>query len=340
MTLIQLRHLVAIVDAGFNITVAARQANATQPGLSKQIRQMEDEFGLPLFLRRGKSLEGLTAAGAQVVERARLILAEAANIRALAANHRQEAGGELRIATTYTQARFVLPPAIAGLRRRFPGVGVRLAPSSGREALERVEQGAADLAIVSSPDRPDTANLALALYRWDLVGLHRPEAPPLQIGRSLSLATLATLPLVTYESALEPDASFTRAFAEAGLKPLLACTARDSDLIKTYVRAGLGLGVLAEMAVTPEDSDLKRLSLGALFPVRTTWVVLRRERVQRNPVLELLGELAPHLERRDLRRAFDEAGHEKTWGAPPRWRDLYPALSERAAPPALKLVSG
>src|SRR6478609_9948456 len=120
MTLTQLRYLVAIADSGLNITLAAERVHATQPGLSKQLKQLEEELGFTLFTRRGKSLEAITAAGAQVIERARIIQSEAANIRALAANLRNEAQGELRIATTHTQARYALPPAIAALRKRYP----------------------------------------------------------------------------------------------------------------------------------------------------------------------------------------------------------------------------
>ena len=320
MTLVQLRYLAAIVDAGLNITAAARQVHATQPGLSKQIKQMEGELGFQLFHRRGKSLEGLTAAGGEVLTSARLILSETANIHALAASHRQDVSGELRIATTHTQARFVLPPAITRIRRRFPDIRLHLAPSGEGEALERLDQDAADLAILSGGEQLPTGHLAVPIYRWDLVGLRRPGPPFPGAERSVSLRALAGVPLVTYESALEPASSFARAFSDAGLDFQLACTARDSDLIKTYVRAGLGLGVLAEMAVTSDDADLERLDLHTLFPTRTTWVVLRRDRVLRGHLIELLGELAPHLERRDLLRAFD--GAAPAWPEAPRWRDL------------------
>lgn len=318
MTLIQLRYLVAIVDAGLNITVAARQVNATQPGLSKQLKQIEEELGFQLFIRRGKSLEGISLAGSEVVERARTILAEAANINTFAANHRQDARGVLRIATTHTQARYVLPGPLASVKARFPELTLQLAPLSEREALGRIEQQVADVAIVSSPERPPTSDLVLPLYRWNLIGLAdrvlTGAEPP------LSLAGLARLPLVTYESALDPQSSFARAFADVGLSPRVACAARDSDLIKTYVRTGMGLGVLAEMAVTEADGDLRRFDLDGLFPVRTAWAVLRRDRILRDHLLEFLGAVAPHLDRADLRKAVD--GGERNWPPPPHWRDL------------------
>jgi len=319
MTLTQLRYLVAIVDAGLNITTAARRVNATQPGLSKQLKQIEEELGFLLFIRRGKSLEGLSAAGAQVVERARVILAEAANIRTLAANLRQEAGGDLRIATTHTQARFVLPPALAAFKKRFPEVRLHLEPLTEREALERLDHDRADVAIVSDPDRPRTPHLALPIYRWRLLALAGPGHRLAPGGAPLDLARLAEVPLVTYEAALQPEAAFARAFAAEGLSPQVACTARDSDLIKTYVRAGLGVGVLAEMAVGPEDADLQQLELGDLFPVQTAWLVLRRDRAMRNVVLGLADQIAPGLGLGDGRRGPDLEALGGDGPAPP-WR--------------------
>ncbi len=320
MTLLQLRYLVAIVDAGLNISTAARRLQATQPSLSKQLRQIEDELGFQVFLRRGKSLDALTAAGAPIIERARVILTEAANIEALAANVRQGDWGELRIATTHTQARFVLPPTLAAVKNRFPDLVLKLMLSGEAEALALIEQDGADIAIFSRPERPATEDLVLPLYRWDLIAAgRRGSAPPLT--GDLALEDLAQTPLVTYDSALEPQASFARAFAAAGLTPTLACTARDADLIKTYVRAGLGLGVLAEMAATEEDADMAWARLDGL-PTQTAWAVLRRDRVLRNPVLELLDDLAPHLGREALRGALDVPPREQSWPEPPRWASL------------------
>ena len=344
MTLLQLRYLAAIVDAGLNITVAARQVGATQPGLSKQLKQLEDELGFQLFQRRGKALERLSPAGVQVLERARVILAEAANIRTFAANHRGEALGELRIATTHTQASFALPAPLAALRARFPQMRLDLAPLAEHEALEQLEQGEADIAFVSGPERPETADLAVPIYRWDLVALAPLDHPLARITGAPSLAMLASAPLVTYESALPASSSFARAFAAAGLRPRLACTARDSDLIKTYVRAGMGVGLLAEMAVTEDDNYARLFKLDGLFPSRTTWAVLRRDRVVRAAVLELLVTVAPHLPRQALRQALDGNGAERDWPEPPHWREL----SRLAAPPLgrfqpsspLKLVAG
>ena len=333
MTLIQLRYLGAIVDAGLNISVAARQLHATQPGISKQVKQMEEELGFQLFVRRGKSLEGLTPAGERVLERARVIIAEAANIRTLAANYRREAQGELRIATTDTQARYVLPAPLAAVKASFPQVGLHLAPASEREALERIEQDGADIAIVSGVERPDTGDLVIPLYRWRLVGL-APAGHALAAGAPPSLVDLAEHPLVTYESALQPDSSFARAFAAAGLQPRLAFTSRDSDLIKTFVGSGTGVGLIAEMALGATDGGLEILDIEDLFPQRTAWAVLRRDRIVRDHVLEFLRAIAPHLERAVLRRAFDSSHEPPAWPTPPDWRSIR-ARQPSEGPPAI-----
>lgn len=322
MTLTQLRYIVAIADAGLNITLAAERVHATQPGLSKQLKQLEGELGFQVFLRKGKSLDTVTAGGRQVIERARVILAEAANIRALAANLRSDANGELVIVTTHTQARFVLPPALAAVKRRFPEVSVRLEPHGDAELVELLGKGEADLAVVSTAGAPPAAELAIPLYRWDRV-IVVPRAHPLAaLGRAPRIDDIAALPLVSYESSLAAESSLRRAFAAAGHVPKLAVTACDADLIKTYVRAGLGVGVLAEMALADEDRvDLRVLPADGLLPSCTAWVVLRRDRVLRDYAFDFIATLAPHLDRRDLVRVVQRAA-EPDWPSPPHWREL------------------
>ncbi|MEO8670646.1 MAG: LysR family transcriptional regulator [Tahibacter sp.] len=334
MTLTQLRYLIAIADSGLNITLAAERVHATQPGISKQLKQLEDELGFQIFARKGKSLERITPAGVQVIDRARVILAEAANIRALAANLRNEAQGELRIATTHTQARFVLPHAITSLKRRYPQVSVHLKPAGDAEVLALLERGEADIAIVSTAGSVPAGGLAVPLFRWDRHVLVPRTHALSRLDRAPDLHDLAEFPLVSYESSLKPDSSLRRAFLGAGLLPRIAITARDADLIKTYVRAGLGVGVLAEMAMTPEDAvDLKTLPAPGLFPTCTTWVVLRRDRVLRDYALDLVAELAPQLDRRSLRRVLDGVSTPE-WPQAPHWRTLTGGVEPVSVSPA------
>ncbi len=322
MTLTQLRYLVAIADSGLNITLAAERVHATQPGLSKQLKQLEDELGFQLFIRRGRSLEGIAPAGERVIEHARRMLDEAANIRSYAANERGEHAGRLLLATTHTQARYVLPPVIAAIKREFPQVNVDLQAAGDAEVLHKLAHEGADLALISTAGSVPTGGLAVPLYRWRRV-LLLPRAHPLaELGRAPTLAELAKHPLISYESSMSADSSLRRAFAAEGVEPQVAMTARDANLIKTYVRAGLGAGLLAEMAIgTREDADLCILAAPSALPECITWAVIPRGRVLRDYALALLHGLAPQLDRRDLRRVL-EGNSEPNWPAPPSWVEL------------------
>ncbi|HVC17460.1 MAG TPA: LysR substrate-binding domain-containing protein [Rhodanobacter sp.] len=325
MTLVQLRYLIAIADSGLNITLAAERVHATQPGLSKQLRQLEDELGFQLFVRKGKSLDAITHAGEQVIERARAILTEAANIRAIAADLRHEAHGELRIATTHTQARFALPAAIAALSTLYPQVSVHLQPTRDADVLAQLEAGHVDMAVISSAGAPPASGIALPAYHWHRV-IVTPQGHPLAAREQPpTLHELAALPLVSYESSLKAESSLRRAFDAVGLTPQIVMTAGDADLIKTYVRAGLGIGVLAEMAMQDSDTDLCPLPADHLFPRCTTWIVLRRESVLREYMLEFIGQFAPHLDRREVARTLAGDAAENDWPGVPHWRERQPA---------------
>lgn len=326
MTLTQLRYFAAIVDAGLNITQAAERVHATQSGVSKQLKQLEDELGFLLFSRKGRSLELLTPEGAQVLVHARRLLAEAASIRAFAANQRRDGEGRLVIATTHTQARFVLPPAIARIKQAWPRVSVHLQPASEREVLDLLARGEADLALVSTAGDPPAGGLAVPLYRWRravLVPRGHAFARFAARGQAPTMEQLAAEPLVSYESTLRPDSSLRRAFAAIGREPQLAMTARDADLIKTYVRTGLGVGLLAEMAVTAADDDLVALPSPPGVPECTAWAVLPRERVLRDYTLDLVHALAPQIDVRDLQRAL-AGNQEARWPSPPAWNSQAP----------------
>lgn len=321
MTLTQLRYLVAIADADLNITLAAARVHATQPGLSKQLKQLEDELGFLLFVRKGRSLEAITPAGGEVIERARAVLAEANNIRTYAANQRRESQGQLILATTHTQARFVLPPAIARIKRDYPQVSVHLQQAGESQALDLLSQGDADIAVISTAGDEPQAGIAVPLYRWRrLVLVPRGHALD-QAGSVPGMRELARQPLISYESSTRPESSLQRAFASVGLEPTIALTALDADLIKTYVRTGLGVGLLAEMAVNASDTDLRAWPAPKEVAECIAWAVLPRERVLRDYALELVHVLAPQVDRRDLRRVLD-GNQAPDWPQPPSWESL------------------
>jgi DNA-binding transcriptional LysR family regulator len=321
MTLTQLRYLIAIADSGLNITLAAERVHATQPGLSKQLKQLEDELGFQLFTRKGRSLESVAPAGERVLAHARRILEEAGNIRAYAANERGQHAGRLVLATTHTQARFVLPEIIAAVKREFPQVSVHLQAAADGEVLEQLARGEADLALISTAGSEPEGGVVVPLFRWRRVVLV-PRAHPLAaLDRAPTLVELAAYPLVSYESSNKPESSLRRAFIARGVEPQLAITARDADLIKTYVRTGLGVGVLAEMATGARDVDLTVLPAPDELPECITWAVIPRARVLREYALALLHGIAPQLDRRDLRRVL-EGNLEPRWPVAPTWREL------------------
>ncbi len=318
MTLTQLRYLVAIADAGCNITQAAERVHATQPGLSKQLKQLEDELGFQLFLRKGRSLESIAPAGVRVLEHARRILAETANIRSYAANERGEYSGRLLLATTHTQAQYVLPDVIAALAKQYPQVSVDLFAGGDAEVLDKL--GEADFALISTAGAtPDVNGVAIPLFRWRRVLLVQ-ATHPLARGGATDLASLAHYPLISYESSTQPDSSLQRAFASVDVQPKIAMTARDASLIKTYVRTGLGVGILAEMAVSArEDADLRVLAAPEALPECMTWAVVPKGRVLRDYALALLRGIAPHIDLHDMRRIL-EGNQEARWPEPPRWQ--------------------
>ncbi|MBO1749983.1 LysR family transcriptional regulator [Stenotrophomonas sp. SI-NJAU-1] len=321
MTLTQLRYLVAIADAELNITLAASRVHATQPGLSKQLKQLEDELGFLLFVRKGRSLESVTPAGTEVISRARAVLSEANNIRTYAANQRRESQGQLILTTTHTQARFVLPPAVSRIKQAYPQVSVHLQQAGEADALDRLNQGDADIAIISTAGSEPGDGIAVPLFRWRRLVVV-PKGHPLdRAGRAPDLAALARQPLISYESSTRPNSSLQRAFAAEHLVPDLALTALDADLIKTYVRTGLGVGLLAEMAISANDEDLRVWPAPAPITECVAWAVLPRDRVLRDYALELVHVLAPQIDPRDLRRVLD-GNQAASWPVPPTWESL------------------
>ncbi|KLJ00612.1 LysR substrate-binding domain-containing protein [Luteimonas sp. FCS-9] len=333
MTLTQLRSFVAIVECGHNITLAARRLHATQSGLSKQLGQLENALGFLLFTRRRRALAALTGEGRQVLVHARRLLAEAGNIQALADNLRSEAQGLLRIAATHTQARHALPPALQALKRDWPDVAVHVVPGGDAESLRLLAEHHADLAILSGTGAPPAGLVAIPLYRWGRRVLVPAGHPLAALPRPIGLRDLAAVPLVSYESSRQPTSSLQRAFAAAELTADIAVTARDGALIRAYVHAGLGVGIVDEMGADIDDGLVAPPVEDGLLPECITWVLLRRDRVLRDFGFALVQALAPHYAAVELRRLLD---HDQPLPVPaPDWRRWSrastPALAARTA---------
>ena len=295
MKLQQLKYLLAIADNGLNITVAAEKLYTSQPGVSKQLKLLEEELGLQLFARKGKSLGSITPAGHQVIERARLIMQEAENIRSLASDYYHEEEGELSIATTHTQARYVLPAVIQEFRKRYPKVNLNLHQGTSEQIADMVAANEIDFAIATGARDLFSKLLLVPSYHWDRKIVVPKDHELAQLERKLTLHDLAKYPLVTYVFSFGGQSSLKRSFADAGLEPDVVFTARDADVIKTYVRMGLGVGIVASMAEECDDNDLTPIDASGLFPRSTTWIGFRKDAVLRRYMVDFVRLFAPHI---------------------------------------------
>ncbi|HXQ63665.1 MAG TPA: HTH-type transcriptional regulator CysB [Steroidobacteraceae bacterium] len=304
MKLHQLRYLAAVVHNGLNITTAARKLHTSQPGVSKQLKLLEDELGFPLFERDGRNLTRVTAAGQQVVDRALRILEEVQNIRRLSSDLKDDRSGSLSIGTTHTQARYVLPPIVQRFRSSYPDVDLHLHQGTSEQIAELAKLDRVDFAIATGTQELFPGMVLLPCYRW-----HRrvivPREHPLAGETDLSLKSLARFPIVTYTFSFSGRSSLPAMFESAGLKLHVALTASDADVIKTYVRLGLGVGIIASMAIDPrEDRDLVVLDAAHLFAPHVSWIGFRRGRLLRGYMYEFLRAFAPHLNRRLVDQAI------------------------------------
>jgi len=308
MKLHQLRYLAAVAQSGLNITAAAHKLHTSQPGVSKQIKLLEDELGFQIFVREGRNLTRITPAGQQVIDRAMRILQEAHSIRSLSAELREEDKGSLSIGTTHTQARYVLPDVIREFHTRYPQVRLNLHQGTSEQIAEMVISDRIDCAIATGSEHLFSDLTLLPCYRW-----HRtvivPRGHPLADGGRLSLRALAGYPLITYTFSFAGPSSLHEAFARASLVPNVAITARDADVIQTYVR--LGVGIVAHMAVDPHDPDLMAIDAAHLFAAHTTWIGFRRGTLLRKYMYDFAQLLAPHLERRLVERAHGAANAQQ-----------------------------
>jgi len=295
MTLKQLKYLLGVVDNGLNITAAAERLYTSQPGISKQLRQLEQEIGIQIFSRKSKGLVGVTPAGGAVVEYARKIMRDVDNIRSVGKDLMAALEGTLSIATTHTQARYVLPPIIHQFHERYPNVSLELHQGTSEQIAALVAEGRVDFAIASESRSLFPEMNLLPCYRWDRIVLTQKDHVLANNDSPLTLRELAQYPLITYVFSSNRESSFLGAFAAEHLEPNVVFTARDADVIKTYVRMGMGVGVIAPMALQCTDlEDLHAACARGLFPTLTTWLGVPRDRAIRGYMLDFIALFAPH----------------------------------------------
>jgi LysR family cys regulon transcriptional activator len=300
MNLQQLRYVSEVARRNLNVSEAAEALHTSQPGVSKQIRALEEELGVAIFVRQGRRFTALTDAGRDVVAAVDRILAELANLRAIGEEFAHHAKGGLAVAVTHTQARYALPEVVSAFKKRFPEVRLKLLQGNPHQLARMVLAGEADVAIATEALDEYPELVTIPCYQWHHCVVV-PAGHPLARVKPLTLEAIAAHPLVTYDPTFAGRTALDRAFAARGLHPEIVLTALDSDVIKSYVALGLGAGIISSRAFRAgKDEGLVALDCDHLFPAQTTRLAFRRGAYLRGYTTEFIRLLAPHVRREDL----------------------------------------
>ena len=315
MNLHQFRYVREAVRRGLNLTEAAKALHTSQPGVSKAILELEEELGVRIFQRHGKRLRRVTEPGTQVLASIERILQELENLRRIGEEYSRQESGTLSIATTHTQARYMLPAPIAALRQRYPAVRVALHQGNPEQVAQMLLDGAADIGLATESLEEHADLITLPCYDWQHVAV-LPTGHPLADGPPLTLEQLAAQPLVSYHPSFTGRRRIDQAFAQRRLAPDFVLEAIDADVIKTYVRLGLGVGLVAEMAMRAEDAaaddGLVARPVGHLFGRNVSRVAFRRGAYLRHYVYTLAELLSDRLNRALIERAVAGGGDDYT----------------------------
>ncbi|GAB1720424.1 MAG: transcriptional regulator, LysR family [Nitrosospira sp.] len=305
MKLQQLRYLCEVANQGLNLSKAAEMLHTSQPGISKQIRLLETELEVDVFVRNGKRVVNLTPPGRAILEIAERMLRDARNLKKIGQDYANEATGSLTIATTHTQARYALPPAIKDFTARYPKVKLILRQGSPTQISELVTSGDADIAIATEAIELFDELVMLPCYQWNRCVIVGPRHPLLKLDE-LTLEAIAEYPIVTYDFAFTGRSKINQAFDAKGLVPNVVLTALDADVIKTYVELGLGIGILAQMAFEPKrDKHLRSIDASHLFTPSTTRIGISRNSYLRGYVYDFIEIFAPHLSHAVVKAAME-----------------------------------
>ncbi|AEW44525.1 transcriptional regulator CysB [Serratia symbiotica str. 'Cinara cedri'] len=297
MKLQQLRYIVEVVNHNLNVSSTAEGLYTSQPGISKQVRMLEDELGIQIFARSGKHLTQVTPVGKEIIRIAREVLSKIDAIKAVAGEYTYPDKGHLYIATTHTQAQYALPNVIKGFIERYPRVSLHIHQGSPTQIAEAVSKGTADFAIATEALHLYDDLIMMPCYHWNRAIIIKPDHP-LACNNNITIEELATHPIVTYTFGFTGRSELDTAFNRAGLTPRIVFTATDADVIKTYVRLGLGVGVIASMAVDIlQDSDLINIDARDIFAYSTTKIGFRRSTFLRSYMYQFIQRFAPHLTR-------------------------------------------
>lgn len=298
----QLRYVVEIVNQNFNVTEAANALFTSQPGISKQVRLLESELGLEIFERNGKHIKGLTPPGKRIVAISRELMMKMQGIRSIADEYTKPDHGMLRIATTNTQARYMLPSVVERFSKRYPNVSLHIHQGSPSQIYDALLSDEVDLAITTEAQYLFDGVVLLPCYLWNRSVIVRPDHP-LAKCEQLTIEELGKYPLVTYTFGFTGVSDLDYAFNGAGILPNIVFTATDADIIKTYVRMGLGVGIMASMAHTAADTDLIAIKADHLFRPSMTQIAFKNSAFLRNYMYDFITYFSPHLTREHVEKA-------------------------------------
>ncbi|UTF60710.1 HTH-type transcriptional regulator CysB [Gilvimarinus sp. DA14] len=304
MKLQQLRYIWEVAHHDLNVSATAQSLYTSQPGISKQIRLLEDELGVEIFSRSGKHLTRITPAGEAILKTAGEILRKVESIKQVAQEFSNERKGSLSIATTHTQARYALPKVIEGFIEQYPEVSLHMHQGTPMQISEMAADGTVDFAIATEALELFSDLVMMPCYRWNRC-IVVPKSHPLANLPELTLEEVAKHPIVTYVFGFTGRSKLDEAFISKGLAPKVVFTAADADVIKTYVRLGLGIGIIAHMAFDEElDDDLVALDASHLFDTSITKIGFRRGTFLRGFMYDFIQQFAPHLTREVIDQAY------------------------------------
>ena len=312
MNLHQFKFVHEAVKHNLNLTLAAQALHTSQPGVSKAILELESELGIEIFARHGKRLKRITPPGAKVIKSIEVILSELNNLKKIGQEFNAHDCGTLSIATTHTQARYVLPPVLTHLRSGYPNVNISLHQGTPQQAANMVMDELADIAIATESLADFDELVTLPCYHWQHVLVMPPDHPLSLQKKPITLKQLSTYPLITYHPTFTGRQRIDTAFAKHHLVPNIALEAIDSDVIKTYVRIGMGVGIVAEMAIQPQfDKDLVIKPAWDLFGQNLARVAFRRGSYVRQFVLDFAQLLSPDLTNSTILKALEASSSNR-----------------------------
>ncbi|MGF1679857.1 HTH-type transcriptional regulator CysB [Photobacterium minamisatsumaniensis] len=305
MKLQQLRYIVEVVNHNLNVSSTAESLYTSQPGISKQVRLLEDELGVQVFERSGKHLTKVTPAGQEIIKISRDILSRVDSIKSVAGEHTHPEMGTLNIATTHTQARYALPSVIQGFINRYPKVSLHMHQGAPAQLAEAVSKGTTDFVIATEALHLYQEMIMLPCYHWNRSIVVKTDHPLAQ-KPEITIHDLAAYSLVTYVFGFTGRSELDSAFNRSGLTPRIVFTATDADVIKTYVRLGVGVGVIASMAIDPViDSDLVAIDASHIFEASTTKIGFKKGTFLRTYMYDFMARFAPHLSKSVIDQAVE-----------------------------------